>query len=189
KRENILVIGYPYLEMKRTKYKNIAKTDQVLFISQPTIGKQLASFCLKLRNIQPRSISIAFKLHPAEMADWREQYGHLIDAGITVIDSNDPELHLLQAQSRWQIGVYSTALYEGCTFGCGTFLVQLPGVEYMTDFVASGFAKIVETAEEVQLIDCNSMANSSEIFAVDWQSNWAEAVEEIEVSYRGRCVG
>lgn len=185
-RKNILVMGYPYLEGKLEKYRNISKNDQLLVISQPTIGKELSNFIIRLRELH-QHIAIMFKLHPVEVIGWRKRYGHLVDAGVKVIDSNDPDLYLLQAQSRWQIGVYSTALYEGCAFGCRTFLVQLPGVEYMTDFVDRGLAKVVNAPEEVELHEFDSLIDRSEIFARDWQSNWVRSVADIDASHRYLC--
>ena len=37
--------------------------------------------------------------------------------------------------SEYQLGVFSTALYEGVEFGCKTILADLPGIEYMDQFI------------------------------------------------------
>ena len=45
----------------------------------------------------------------------------LKSSGIFISDIKT-DLYEVFAKSRWQVGVYSTALYEGLCFGCSCFL-------------------------------------------------------------------
>ena len=80
-----------------------------------------------------------YKLHPGEYSTWKENYPKLVEAdkldNFSVIDSNEPELYKLFAESEYQVGAFSTAIYEGLAFNCKTFIVDVPGVEYLDDLV------------------------------------------------------
>jgi hypothetical protein len=47
----------------------------------------------------------------------------------------DINLYEQLANSEFQAGVFSTALYEGIEFNCKTILLDLPGIEYMDNFI------------------------------------------------------
>ena len=47
----------------------------------------------------------------------------------------DINLYKQLANSEFQAGVFSTALYEGIEFNCKTILLDLPGIEYMDSFI------------------------------------------------------
>ena len=74
---------------------------------------------------------VIYKLHQGELVGWKEKFPWLDSSGITVIDHDRCNLYALLAESRIQIGVCSTALYEGMAFGCATYCLDLPGVEIM----------------------------------------------------------
>ena len=48
-------------------------------------------------------------------------------------------------QARYQVGVFSTAVYEGLALGCVTLLVDLPGLEYMLPLIERGEAEHIKT--------------------------------------------
>jgi len=138
KREKILSVGYPELETKKKTYSNIKRKNQILFISQNTIGKQLSKFAVELMKKKPTDYNIVYKLHPAETFSWKEDYPWLLNEGIEVVDSQGKNLYQLFAESRIQIGVYSTALYEGLSFGINTFLLDTTGIENMEQLIRGG---------------------------------------------------
>src|SRR5699024_2275823 len=112
------------------------KKKQILFISQGTIGKELAKLALNISRNMP-DYHFIFKLHPGEFDRWRSEYTELSTAAkfenFEVIDNNKINLYRFLAESDYQIGVYSTAIFEGLTLGCKTVLFNLPGIEYMKD--------------------------------------------------------
>jgi hypothetical protein len=66
-----------------------------------------------------------------------------------VIDHNHINLYELFAQSEYQIGVFSTAIYEGLTLNCKTVLLDFPGVEYMEYLIEEDIVKFAKNAEEL----------------------------------------
>ena len=180
-RNNIKTIGYPYLSTALEKYKHVKKKELIVFISQGSIGRELAKFAVRLRKITPEKINMIFKLHPGEYDRWKQEYPFLLDSGIDVVDSQTPDLYQLLAVASWQIGVYSTAIYEGLAFDCTTYLVDLPGVAYMDKLIESGRAKLVEQPEDIQLHKNKSHIDTDYFFAKDWENNFIIAINEIGI--------
>lgn len=177
--KKIKTMGYPYLYDSLAKYQNIEKQKTIVFISQGSIGKDLSKFALELRKITPLDINIVYKLHPGEYDRWKQEYPWLMDSDIRVIDSQSPDLYALLAIAQWQIGVYSTAIYEGLVFGCQTYLVDLPGVAYMDKLLESGYAQLVASPEEINLEAKDVVVDADYFFAKDWQKNFEGALSEI----------
>ncbi len=67
----------------------------------------------------------------------------------TVIDKSEPPLYELFAESHCQIGAFSTAIYEGLAFNCKTFIIDVPGVEYLDDLIDKNIVKKVKSSEEL----------------------------------------
>ena len=146
--DRILSVGYPYLESEMEKYRSVEKKKQIVIISQERIGLQLSKFGVALSEMKKFDHRIIYKLHPREIAHWRESYPWLVDADLEVIDEPGISLYELFAQSSIQIGVFSTAIYEGLAFGLQTFLVDLPGVEYFDQLIKKQVVTKVNSAED-----------------------------------------
>ena len=146
--ERIIPIGNPYLEARLKEHRHVDKADQVVVISQPTVGAALSRFAVDLQASPHFSWPIVYRLHPYEK-DWRTRYPWLQDKGIIVSESRDGSIHSLLARSRMQIGVYSAAIMEGLAFGLSTYLVNLPGVEYMQPVIDRKWATLVDGPDEV----------------------------------------
>jgi hypothetical protein len=89
-----------------------------------------------LKNIEKfKKYQILFKLHPEEYGKI-ESYKNLIQLQkeLNIIILENVDLYKYLAQSEYQAGVFSTALYEGVEFKCKTILFNLPGIEYMDKF-------------------------------------------------------
>jgi hypothetical protein len=83
----------------------------------------------------------------------------------------DKSLYHLFAQSRYQVGVFSTSIYEGLGFDLITFIVNLPGSEYMVDLIDSKFAAIVNSADDI-LMRLDKHGDELEEFGDKlWQKN------------------
>lgn len=162
--ENIISMGFPYFEensktyMKIAENKNNEKTHekQILFISQGVIGKYLSKLAYETAsNINDsQNFKFIYKLHPGEYGTWRENYDYLTKAvdefeNFTVIDKSEPPLYELFAESHCQIGAFSTAIYEGLAFNCKTFIIDVPGVEYLDDLIDKDIVKKVKNSEEL----------------------------------------
>jgi len=148
-KDRIISVGYPEFEYKKKRYKNIKKKKQILFISQKTIGERLSKFAVELSKIKKLDYKIIYKLHPFEVFTWYEDYPWLAESKIEIADHKGKHLYKLFAESAVQIGVYSTALFEGLSFGVNTFLVDLPGIDYMEDLLEWKVAIQVKRPKEL----------------------------------------
>jgi hypothetical protein len=176
--EHLVIFGYPYFNKMFMANSNlIKKENQIVVISQGTIGAELSKFTIKLALIKKGIYKIIYKLHPGEWGRAKKIYSELYEAKeqglLEVVDTDEPALYTLFCQSRWQIGVYSTALFEGIALGCQLILADLPGVEYMVPLLRKGYAQLVKAPEEIQFNETeNAIAIREELFASDWRSNW-----------------
>ena len=145
--------GFPYLEKRLSEYNSMSvNKNQVLFISQGVLGKKLSKLAYQFAKENDK-YNIIFKLHPGEYDRWEQEYKELLSAeklnNFKVIDHNHINLYELFAQSEYQVGVFSTAIYEGLTLNCKTILFDLPGVEYMEYLIEEDIVKFAENAEQL----------------------------------------
>ncbi len=151
-KENIIPVGFSYFQEQSKKFKNISANDkQILFISQGVIGKYLSALALKAAEKLP-DYNIIYKLHPGEYETWKN-YDDLVKASklenVKVIDNSEIELYQLFAQSEYQIGAFSTAIYEGLMFNCKTFILDVPGIEYLNDLIDDGYVYKINDADDL----------------------------------------
>lgn len=147
--ERVIGVGYPYLEQQREKYKEIPRKDQILFISQGPIGEQLSKFALEVDEDPRIDYSVIYKLHPGEYDRWRDEYPWLREVNFEVIDDPEVPLYRLFAESKVQIGVGSTAVYEGLSFDLETYVFDCPGSEVLEYLVEHGVAESVNSTEDL----------------------------------------
>ncbi|WP_276258166.1 hypothetical protein [Haloglomus litoreum] len=161
--ERVLPVGYPELERGRERYAEPATRNRVTFVSQGTAGVRLSRVACEVAERLAGATDrhgpageppeLVYKLHPSEYDRWRERTPWLVDAAeagrLRVVDDPSVDLYELFATSRAQVGVYSTALFEGLAFGCETLLVDLPGVAYMERLVETGAARLLPDAAAV----------------------------------------
>jgi len=147
--ENKLIYGNPYMQKKVDFYRKKTKKNKkitIIIISQGSIGDKLVKFTDHLAKIiDTNKYNIIYKLHPSECFDWRQRYPILINNhNIIVIDSNNKHLYELFAISDIQIGVYSTAIFEGLEFGLKTYIIKEYGWRYMEDIINSDKAILID---------------------------------------------
>jgi len=143
-RERVNVRPFAHLERLKERYKDITKIrGKVVVLSQGALGAKIARKVIdNWKWFRGRDVII--KLHPSEINSWRgiAEYRELASLdGVSIMESGD--LYRLLAESETQVGVFSTAIYEGLEFGCETYLLDLPGIEYMDDLIATGIARIL----------------------------------------------
>lgn len=163
---NITSVGWPYLERKvntkKPKYLRDNKKN-ILFLSQGTIGKELSQFAVNLLKILPKEYHIVYKLHPAEYSRWKTDYPYLLNDDITVIDNNKIELHDLFADADMQIGVYTTALFEGIAYNLPTYIVKLFGYEHMSVLKDVNNVEFVTNIDELKQLIVNNIGNNTQL--------------------------
>lgn len=147
--DQIIPVGYPYLEQFANTYDNVETKNQLLFISQGVIGEQLSKFAVAVDQSPDIDHNIVYKLHPGEYDRWRTEYPWLAETEITVIDSSEPALYRLFSESSGQVGVYSTAVYEGLQFDLKTYLYDCPGEETLQPLLDNGTAILVSSVDQL----------------------------------------
>lgn len=149
--ENVSYKGFPYLRDNLMKYRDRKKEkNTVLFISQGTIGKELSAIARTLARVR-NDYTIIYKLHPGEFGRWRREYPDLVEAdqlpNFTVVEN--AVLHELQAVTEYQIGVYSTAIFEGLMMECKTILMRLNGIVYMEFLLENEYVRLAEDGDDL----------------------------------------
>lgn len=135
--EFVVVDGFRYLEKQKSKFDHIEKKQkQLVVLSQGAIGNTIAEKFLKHYD-RFKEYDIKYKLHPGEFDRWQSYPAlkKLSEFRNVEIVKNEIPLYQLFAESSLQIGVFSTALYEGVEFGCDTVLLNINGIEYMDRFI------------------------------------------------------
>lgn len=151
--ENIIPVGFPYFEYQSKDFLELKAIDnQVLFISQGVIGKYMSGLALEFAK-NNSDLKVIYKLHPGEYETWKENYPELVKASafdnFEVIDNSEIPLYKLLAQSNYQVGAFSTAIYEGLMFNCKTFILDVPGVEYLDDLIQKGYVCKIQNADDL----------------------------------------
>jgi len=133
--ENIKIYPFQYLENQKSRYSLKKIKNQMVVLCQGGLTDSMAKKILD--NLEKfRNFKLIFKLHPEEYGR-SHLYQNLIKLksllNIKIVE--DVDLYKLLAESEYQAGVFSTALYEGIEFGCKTILFNLSGIEYMDKFI------------------------------------------------------
>jgi len=153
--EYVYDVGYPYLEQEVDKVpqnqkKNPDPDDKsILFISQGTIGAKLSKFAVEVAKSADKKHSVIYKLHPDEYSRWQDEYPWLVGSDVEVREEGSAPLYQLFASADVQVGVYSTAVYEGLYFDLETYVVDLDGVHYVQDLVDEGVITIVSSPQDL----------------------------------------
>jgi hypothetical protein len=149
--ENVYPVGYQHLEREYNSYQDIKNREEVVFISQGTIGERLSKLATNLSTSLSESTTLTYKLHPGEYSRWRGEYPWLQEANINVVADEVP-LYELLSRASMQVGVYSTAIYEGLRFGTPTILVNTSGISHMERLVTKHDVPVVSSADELETV-------------------------------------
>ncbi len=147
--------GFQYFRDMSKIYSNAAKENKILIISQAALGGKIMNETLKLIN-KFSEFQILYKLHPEEYDMYKKypSYSKLASYK-NLIFLEECNLYDIMSKSKIQIGVFSTALYEGIGLSCNTFLYNLNGVEYMQDLIDSEYAKVLTVGIDISLKEFN----------------------------------
>ncbi len=156
--ENIKITGFPYFESQLDTYCKNSESVKgdgkriILFISQATISRELSQFAVGLSQvIDLEQYEILYKLHPAEVTSWQGRLPELYAASdkIRVVSSNKESLYSILAKASAQVGVYSTAIYEGVGFNLRSYIVPIMGYSRMEQLIEMNYAQLVNTPDEL----------------------------------------
>jgi hypothetical protein len=181
--ESIIEFGYPYLDRQTDQVSTDSNPRQILFISQGTIGKELSKVAVELNNELNSNWRIIYKLHPGEYDRWKTEYGELQQSDVTVIDGDQPSLYQLFAESSAQVGVASTALFEGTTFSLKTYVYDLPGSEVLDLLIKQQNKRKASSATELATMitteECENTNEYPEFFRSTTSDELTDAIEQI----------
>lgn len=150
--KHVISAGFPHLEKEILKYprKSNEKRRNILFISQPIVGKRLSEIAIQLnRIIDAEEYQIIYKLHPSEYKTWKDEYPELQKEDILIVDESGKNLYEYLSVCDIQVGVYSTAIYEGMAFGLETFIADTFGAECMEDLVSQDYAVLIKNGKDL----------------------------------------
>lgn len=145
KKENVKIIGFPYLSSQLIKQINVRKKKQILVLSQyrDDIGYFAKELAEKLKDFQ-----IIFKSHPAEELIINKKYSYFHNLNNLLVVSNK-SLHKLASESNYVFGVNSTSLIEATQFCNHVGVIKLPGWEYFEEFEGKSDLMFFEDTEAV----------------------------------------
>ncbi|WP_405064599.1 hypothetical protein OG474_20210 [Kribbella sp. NBC_01505] len=130
------VVGSPYLPAAGPKDPSLA-----VFLSQGTTGGDLLNVAESVAKANP-SLRVLFRLHPSEhAADYNPSAGVQLSTSGNTLD--------LLAKATYQVGVSTTALFEGMALGCRTAVANLPGHEYLAGPIAAGHATLLAAPDHL----------------------------------------
>lgn len=180
--ERIISVGFPYMELMSRQYRDIRSDDQILFLSQGTIGEQLSKFAIEVDQHPNIDQSIVYKLHPGEYDRWTVEYPWLVDASFEIIDNSNIPLYELFAKSSVQVGVNSTAMYEGLCFELQTYVLDCPGSQQLETLIESGAAELITSANELaMLMESNKITfNRDYFFTPNASERICESIDRLD---------
>ncbi|MGY4772706.1 hypothetical protein ACXC9Q_37850 [Kribbella sp. CWNU-51] len=130
------VVGAPFLPTAGPK-----DPSRVVFLSQGTIGAELLHVAESVAKEHP-GLEVLYRLHPSERAsDYTIPPGVQLSTGGSTLD--------LLASATYQVGVSTTALFEGMALGCRTAVANLPGHEYLEPAIAQGHALLMTRPKQL----------------------------------------
>jgi len=181
--ERIMPVGFPWLEAHIERVGPVSPRDHLLFISQGTVGERLSQLAVACAADRRISSNVIYKLHPGEADRWREAYPWLIDSDVTVVDGKTPTLYELFAEARAQVGVGSTAIYEGLCFDLETYEYDIEGASTLMPLVDAGAAKMIDSAGALsEKMGCGiNKLNRGHLFANDAVSKSIEKLNWIRI--------
>jgi hypothetical protein len=163
------VVGAWYIECMRHKYASMNKQEKlILYCSQLTIGEKLFAVACDVARLLP-DYTVLYRLHPSEHHSMYTAY--LTQRGVDKPDNLEfssgaqDDTYALLARATYNVGVYSTTLWEGLAFGCKTIVLDLPG--------SGGAMPLVERHHAIMVKDANDMvAHLHETRLVDDYSDY-----------------
>ena len=158
----IISFGNPYLYNKINSYSHIKKENRIVIVSQGT--QILARFAQDLSRQFSKKIIVEYKPHPREFYEKEPNYfTELRNAGVVISDKR-ADLYEIFAKSRWQVGIYSTALYEGLYFGTACFILNTSGSERVKSLIELDLARLISSPKDIDLEWKINLRNLTKIF-------------------------
>ncbi len=177
---HLISLGSPHFDESYTKLRKDKKkiNDRVLVLSQQTMQKNILEFIKKIISFQ-KNVKFTYKAHPKEDIRIAEKFlnKHNLINNVEIIHGNK-NIYTLFEKHTIQIGVFSTALYEGYSCNLKTGIIKAPGWESMKSFINYPNVFTVEDFSDFQkMINSSSKNSSSAFFRPDAKKNFSKFFE------------
>ena len=176
----MIAVGNAHLEECVHEMKVKTDTPTILFLSAGPVAGVLVQLALDMEQYcreHDIALKIIYKLHPNEYRTWKLLHPQLKESNIKVIDNNAKDLYYYFSIATHQIGVSSTALYEGLAFHLNTIIYKAYRYDMMVDLVHAGYAKLAANLEEV--MELITKSNESDLSLKDfWKQNAKKNLKE-----------
>ncbi len=132
-RKQLISLGSPHFEENYSKVKKTRKSNKsrVLILSQQTMQVYLLDF-IKSMVYNQNNLKFTYKAHPKENIKFALSFlkSNNLMKNVNIVHGNENIYKLFQKHTI-QIGVFSTALYEGYSCKLKTGILVIPGWESM----------------------------------------------------------
>jgi hypothetical protein len=149
--ERAPAIGYGWLERRRQAARGAERDPRrtVLFVSQGTIAAELSRIAEQLaERLDPQAWLVRFKHHPSDVDGWQQRYPQLAASRVQVVDRGAAIYDEL-ARADVQVGVYSTAVFEGLDFGLETYAMTLSGYQALQPLADAGHVTLCDDVDQL----------------------------------------
>jgi len=182
-------VGFPYLNLKKAevseKYQSSDNKKNIIIISDHVSMPKYSEIAIGLAKQLPDH-NIFYKLRSEDCSDWQNRYPEEFTTlpNIEVIDNNDKTLYEYFFECSYQIGVNSTALYEGLAFNLTTFILKDGWYEGMIPLINNDYAFLIETADDIVNkikgnIKPNNLSNIDKVFMKNSLTNIENEITHI----------
>ena len=182
--ENIRPVGYPYAELKYKKCPPDNGGD-IIFISQnmERLSNKISDMAIKLdKKLNDRNI--IYKLHPSEKNNSGKKLSLLKDSGVEIKSGIESDLYELFSQCSIQVGISSTALYEGLAWGLDTYLLEAPVTKLLDPIATKWNIPTVNSPDEliynIRNSDSQRPTEFKDIFETESISNISNELDNIK---------
>ena len=169
-KDKIISFGNPYLFQKINSYSHIVKEDRMVIISQndPIILK----FAKDIKKHFSKRLVVEYKPHPMEFYyDEEPDYFKDLRNADVIVSHKNADLYEIFARSRWQVGINSTALFEGLYFGNTCFLINAGETILVKNLIDLDLARLISSPNDIDLDWKIDQKNINEIFSKPSKEN------------------
>ncbi len=195
--ERILSVGYPYLDYMLKKYPKQSvdnKDFTIIILSQPEYSVKLYNETIKLikyLDSNAFNYKIIYKLHPAEYSTSMFQMKELLsNKKVEIIHSADRNLYELFSQSDVQVGVTSTAIFEGVAYGLKALIFHFEKTDaYMGQLCETDAGEMFDSTKQMadRIIEiCNNKYAAKDYFNILFKKNACNNIIEIITNYNSK---
>ncbi len=173
--DKLISLGSPHFDENFSKLQKKEKNpnNKVLVLSQQTMQKYILEF-IRTILLHQKNAKFTYKAHPKEDINYAKKFinKHKLMENVEIIHGNKNIYQLFENHSV-QIGVFSTALYEGYSCQLKTGIIKLPGWESMKPLINySNVYKIENHSDLNKMLTSTIKDFSSDFFKSDAKENF-----------------